>query len=271
MSKWLASYLLISEVYLTCTGLAFESLKGSGTLPELLLWELEQWLIFLFLPGAVLSEDEHAKWVSLHAVLSGPTYTLSHLLKNLLDNTAHVNIRYSCRIQNYRQAQIQGRREEVRQGWGREREGSVVVHTLQLNRRKQAMVQGHVKALGYFTTLAYCFWMVCRIECQLQGCSFTDNLCLSSSPWKTPRKRSLGPRGPGALLQSCPSHSFSLSLCYSISASNTRAISVPLHLRLRVFWKGRHEAITLPVTTTFAPVFWGKWPSWKWFISRPSP
>lgn len=48
-----------------------------------------QWLIFLFLPRAVLSEDERSKWVSLHAVLSGPAYTLRHLLKNLSDNKAH--------------------------------------------------------------------------------------------------------------------------------------------------------------------------------------
>jgi hypothetical protein len=94
---------------------------------------------------------------------------------------------------------------------------------------------------------------------------------MSPTPHQTPRKCSLGTRGPGALLQRVPSHFFSLSLCYSISASNTRAISVPRRQRLGVFWKGRLEAITLPVTTTFAPVFWGKWPFWKRFISRSPP
>ena len=83
------------EVDLTCKGLSFEPLKGSGTLPRLFLWKLEQWLIFLFptsAAGAVLLEDEGAKWVLLHAVLACPVYTLSRLRNNLLDNKAYVNI-----------------------------------------------------------------------------------------------------------------------------------------------------------------------------------
>lgn len=64
---------------------------------------------------------------------------------------------------------------------------------------------------------------------------------------------------------------FSGPLWESISASKTRAISVVLCLRLKVFWKGSHEAITFSVTATFTDVLVGKWPFWKWFISRPSP
>lgn len=88
---------------------------------------------------------------------------------------------------------------------------------------------------------------------------------------QTPRKCSPGTRGSDILLQRPSSHSFSGSLWESISASKTRAISVVLCLRLRVFWKGSREAITLSATATFTDVFVGKWPFWKRFISRPSP
>lgn len=185
---------------------------------------------------------------------------------------APVSIGHSCRIAGPGTRLVR-RGEGNWQGWGRELEASGLFNLFQLNQEKEIVVQWHGEPLVSFTAQASRLWVVCRTERLLQGSSFllSCGVALTPSPQQTPRKRSPGAWGPDALLQRLSSHSFPLSLWESSSASKTRVISVPLCLRLGVFWKGSHKAMTLSVTIIFTGVFGGKWPFWKWFISRPSP